>query len=132
MKRTVVFLIATLVLGAGALLATASPSTLKFTSKTTSQTATFTSIDDVLQGAKKIGTDKVVCNTTGANTASCKVTLTLAKGTIDGTFTSTQNSTSGPIKVVGGSGSYKGATGTGTYKNLNKDGTKTAVTLNLK
>ena len=77
MKRTVVFLIATLVLGAGALLATASPSTLKFTSKTTSQTATFTSIDDVLQGAKKIGTDKVVCNTTGANTASCKVTLTL-------------------------------------------------------
>lgn len=132
MKRMLVLLSAAAALGGGVLLATASPSTLTFTSQTKSQTATFTSTDDVLQGAKKIGTDKVVCTSNGSNTASCKLTVTLAKGTINGTFTSTENASSGPIKVVGGTGAYEGATGTGTYKNLNKDGTKTAVTLKLK
>lgn len=132
MKRALALVTATAVLGTGVALAIAAPSTLSFTSKTTSQKATFTSTDDVFQGAKKIGTDVLVCTSPGTNTASCKVTVTLAKGTINATFTSAQNASSGPLKVVGGSGSYKGATGTGTYKNLNKAGTKTAVTLNLK
>jgi hypothetical protein len=132
MRRTLALISATAVLGGGALLAAAKPSTLAFTSKTTSQTATFSSHDDVFQGTKKIGTDLIVCTSPGTNSAKCKVTLTVAKGTINGTFTTSQKAKSGPIKVVGGSGAYKGATGTGTYKQLNKNGTKTAVTLNLK
>jgi hypothetical protein len=62
---------------------------------------------------------------------SCKVIVTLAKGTIRATFTGTERSTTGPIKVVGGTGAYKGATGTGTYRNVNKDGTRTSVTFRL-
>jgi hypothetical protein len=132
MRRTLALLAATAAVGGGAaVLAVAAPTTLNLTTQATSQKVTFTSIEDVFQGGKKVGTDRVVCTSVSETKASCKVTVTLAKGTILATFTSAQNETSGPIKVVGGAGAYKGATGSGTYKNLNKDGTKTSVTLKL-
>ena len=132
MRRTLAVVAATAALGGGAALALAASSgTLSFTSQTTSQKFTSVSTDDVIQGGKKIGTDRVVCRQVSETKAACSVTVTLAKGTILATFTGgPQNS--GPIKVTGGTGAYEGATGTGTYKNLNKDGTKTAVVLKLR
>jgi hypothetical protein len=132
MRRTLTLLAATAAVGGGAaVLAVAAPTTLNLTSQTTSQKAVFTSTEDIFQGGKKVGTDRVVCTQVSETKANCKVAVTLPKGTILATFTGTENSNSGPIKVVGGTRGYKDATGTGTYKNLNKDGTKTAITLKL-
>ena len=124
-------LIAAAVLGAGAGLALSAPTTLDLVTTTRSSTTTFTVTDDVAQNGKKVGTDHIVCRTVSQTAATCRVTLTLAKGTLLGTFMESQDANSGPVKVVGGTGAYKGATGTGTYKSLNKAGTKTAVTLRL-
>jgi hypothetical protein len=125
MRRTLALVAATAVLGgATAGLAVAAPSTLKFTTRTTSPQNAAVTREDVLQGGKKIGTDTVACKQTG-----CKVRLVLAKGTIRLTFNPTGNS--GPLHVVGGTGAYKGATGTGAYRSLNQDGSRTAVTLRL-
>jgi hypothetical protein len=132
MRRTLAVLTSAALLGGGAALATAAPSTLSFTSKTTSQKAIFTSFDNVFQGSKKIGTDRVVCTGGSGNTANCTVFLKLPKGTIHAAFVSKNNSGGGPLRVLGGTGSYRGASGTGTFKQLNKAGTSTAVTLTLK
>ena len=131
MRRTLALVAATAAVGGAAALAVAAPSTLNLTTQTTSQKAVFTLTEDVFQGGKKVGTDRVVCSAASEAKANCKVTVTLPKGTILATFTSTENSSSGPLKVVGGTRGYKDATGTGTYKNLNKDGTKTSVTIKL-
>ena len=132
MRRTLALLSAAALLGGGAAAAVAAASTLSFTSKTVRQSAVFTSTDDVFQGGKKVGSDRIVCTSASETTANCRVLVTLPKGTIRATFVSKDNASSGTLTVVGGTRGYKGATGTGTYKNLNKAGTQTAVTLNLK
>ena len=76
-----------------------------------------------------MGTDKITCVFAGGR---CKVAITLSTGVINVAFVTQADATGGPLKVVGGTGSYKGATGAGTYTQLNKDGSRTAVTLNLK
>jgi hypothetical protein len=132
MRRTLALLTATAALGGGAaVLAVAAPSTLNLTTRATGERATFVSTEDVFQGGKKVGTDRVSCTSVSETKASCQVTVTLAKGTIVATFTSTQRSSGGALKVVGGTGAYDGATGSGTYRNLNQKGTKTSVTLKL-
>jgi hypothetical protein len=131
MRSTLALLTAMAAVSGGTGLALAAPSTLNLTTQTTREKAVFTSTEDIFQGGKKVGTDRVSCTSVSETKADCKVTVTLAKGTILATFTG-GSASSGPIKVVGGTGAYKGATGTGSYRNLNKDGTRTAVTLRLK
>jgi hypothetical protein len=126
---------ATAALTVGAALAAAAPQTMSFTSVTVSQKQTksgFSSDSNDLAGGKKVGTDHLKCTFTSKNKASCMVTVIRPKGTIAVAFTTSGNATGGPLKITGGTGTWKGAGGTGTYKNLNKDGSKTAVTLMLK
>jgi len=121
------------VLAAGAALATGA-TTVAFTSVTKSQGETksgFVSREDVLQGGRKVGTDVLRCTFAGRK-ARCRVTVTLPKGTVVATFTTTEESNGGALKVVDGTGAYADATGTGTYRNLNAQGTRTTVTLRLR
>jgi hypothetical protein len=124
--------VAVVALTAGAAVA-AGATTINFTSVTRSQGDTktgFISREDVLQGGKKVGTDVLRCTFAKGN-ARCRVTVTLPKGTVVGTFTIAESSSSGAIKVVDGTGAYADATGTGTFRNLNEQGTRTAVMLRL-
>jgi hypothetical protein len=121
------------VLALGAAAATGA-TTINFTSVTKSQGNTktgFVSREDVLQGGKKVGSDVLRC-TFGKGKARCRVTVTLPKGTVVGTFTIAESSNGGAITVVDGTGAYADAAGTGTFRNLNKQGTRTAVTLRLR
>ena len=134
MKTLLALAAATAALTAGAALATAAPQTMSFTSVTVSQKQTktgFSSVSTDLVAGKKVGTDRLVCTYAGKDKARCKVTVIRPKGTIAIAFTTTQTSTGGPLTITGGTGSWSGATGTGTYKNLDKNGSKTAVTLKL-
>jgi hypothetical protein len=120
------------VLTAGAVVATGA-TTIAFTSVTKSQGDAkngFIAREDVLQSGRKVGTDVVRC-TFARGKARCRVTVTLPKGTVVATFTGSDQSSGGPLKIVDGTGAYADATGTGTYRNLNQQGTRTAVTLRL-
>jgi len=134
MKRALALVTATAVLGSGAALAAAATTTLKLTSvqASTKQTSTtFSSTENVFQNGRKVGTDRLKC-TFGRVRARCTVALTITgKGTVDLRFTTTMDSSGGPLTITGGSGTYEGVTGTGSYKNLNSEGTRTAITLKL-
>ena len=64
--------------------------------------------------------------------ATCRVTITLARGTLHATTRVTPSAAKGTIAVVGGTGAYAGATGTGTLTNLSRAGTRTAIVLTLR
>jgi hypothetical protein len=132
---------AALIGGTGALLLPAAASahsvthTLKFTaiqqksinfSKTTGASAD----QDVNSAGKIIGFDEIYfAFNPKTNTATGGVTLDINGGFLYGTL---NLNTQGPVmhgKVTGGTGTFKGATGTITAKNLNKNGTRTAVTI---
>lgn len=132
MKRLIAVGAAVGVLGAGAVAANAT-TTISFISVTKSEKETrngYMAKDEVRQNGKKIGTDTLTCKF-AKNRAQCRVVVKLAKGSITATFTGSAQGTGGPLKIVAGTGAYAGATGTGSYKNLNKQGTRTRVTLRL-
>src|SRR5262245_9937330 len=81
-RRTLALIAATAAVGGAAALAAAAPSNLSLTTQQTSQKAVFTSTEDVFQGGKKVGTDRVTCTASSETKASCRVTVTLPKGTI--------------------------------------------------
>jgi len=123
-----------LALASAAVVAAAASTTMSFVSvngpmKTTKTGFVQTNGDFV--GKKKIGTDRLACHLTKQGRARCLVTVIRPKGTLRATISLTGTASSGTVKIVGGTGVYKGATGSGTFKNQNKSGTKTAVTLTL-
>jgi hypothetical protein len=124
--------VAATVLAGGVVLAVAAPQTIKLTSvQVTSKQSSkgFTGTDNVLQNGKKVGTDTLSCVFA---TSVCKVTVKLPKGSINARFVTKANATGGTLTITGGTGAYEGAKGTGSFQNLNKQGSRTAVTLNLK
>jgi hypothetical protein len=85
---------------------------------------------DVNAKGKVVGFDVV---SFVANTKTQKVTLyvavSLPGGEMFGSGTGTFSSITDKGAILGGTGKYRGVKGTFVSKNLNKDGTKTAVTI---
>ena len=85
---------------------------------------------DVNVKGKTIGFDMLYFVATSRTTGAVNVTVDTSGGLLYGTLKinfSTGAVTNG--KVTGGTGKFKGASGTITAKNLNKQGTRTAVTV---
>jgi hypothetical protein len=88
----------------------------------------WTSRQDVLRGGVKIGTDVVSC--AFARVERCSVVMSLPGGTLALTFRNPEAG-AGSLKIVGGTGTYAHAGGIGAFRNLDKEGSRTAVTLRL-
>ena len=132
MKRPIA-LGAAAVLAAGAALAAGAPRIIAFTSVPTSQrqTATgFRSVGNDFQHRTKVGQDRLGCVAKQA-VVTCADTVTRSRGTIEFAFSLRGTATSGPLKVVGGTGVYRGATGGGTYDGGEGAGARTSITLRL-
>jgi hypothetical protein len=132
-KRTIVIAGVIAAVASGAVLATAAPKTISFTSVTVSQKQTkagFSSVSNDLVGKNKVGQDRLNC-AFKKNTGHCTVKFIRAAGTINSTFTLKGNQNHGTLKIVGGTGTYQGATGTGSFKNLDPQGNRSAITLKL-
>lgn len=134
MKRALA-LSAALVAAAAALpVAASAAETIRYTSVTTKETESrqgLVIIGKAVKGGEKIGTDRLKC-TFGPGGGTCTYVVKLAEGSIRGTTKVSENSQSGPIKVVGGTGEYAGAKGAGSYRNVNPAGTRTGIVLNLR
>ena len=128
-------------LGAGALVlpvaasASSATHTLKFVS-VTKQALMFTKTTgasqdtDVNAAGKAVGFDMIYFSATSGTAAAVNITVDTTGGFLYGTATA--NIQTGAItngKVTGGTGAFKGVTGTIKAKNLNKQGTRTAVTI---
>jgi hypothetical protein len=122
-------------LAAAAALAMGVPKTIAFVSVTAGEKQgknDFTQYSNDFQGKKQVGKDRLICSVQGGGTVfNCTDTVIRAGGTIKLSFTTRSTTTQGPLKVVGGTGTYKGATGTGTFKQLTRGGSKTLITLKL-
>ena len=89
----------------------------------------FIIVEKVLQGGKKVGTDRLVCTFRG-HKADCKITVKLTgRGQLKLTATLGENSNHGPLKIVGGTDEFAGASGDGSYRNVTN--TKTRVLLHV-
>jgi len=85
---------------------------------------------DVNAAGKTVGFDMIYFSATSATAAAVNITVDTTGGFLYGTATA--NIQTGAItngKVTGGTGAFKGVTGTIKAKNLNKQGTRTAVTI---
>ena len=85
-------------------------------------------VDDFI-GSGQVGHDQLTCKV-----GRCDVVFTfsqgsLAHGTVTGWFAPSGNHGTGT--VTGGTGSYAGMKGSFVWKNLNKQGSRTSVTLQL-
>jgi hypothetical protein len=140
-RTTVATACAAALLGTGAVVlpvaasASSATHTLKFIS-VTKQALTFTKTTgasqdtDVNAAGKTVGFDMIYFSATSATAAAVNITVDTTGGFLYGTATA--NIQTGAItngKVTGGTGAFKGVTGTIKAKNLNKQGTRTAVTI---
>jgi len=107
-------------LAGGPSLALAAADTVRLTAVQTKFSVTRTGFnfeESLLSGRTKVGTDRAVCTTAG-NTARCRVTLALPRGRLVVDAMLTQDASSGPIIVAGGTRAYAGAAGSGTHTSL--------------
>ena len=107
--------------------------TLHFTALTQANKSlsrtTFTQDEKDVRNGKVIGYDVLLITSTSPSTATGRVAFASKGGFLYGRLTFDFNSPTVHGKIIGGTGSYRGATGTVLGKNLNKAGTRTAVTL---
>ena len=127
--------LAVVMLGGSSVLANAAGRTLSLTSVQIREKVTSTGLtiwDNDMRAHKRIGHDRLICRFTPRRTAACTIAFVLADGTLHASTELAEVQTHGTIRVLGGTGAYRGATGNGTFKNLNKAGTRTLVILNLR
>jgi hypothetical protein len=84
---------------------------------------------DVNAAGKTVGFDMIYFKATSRTAGAVNVTVDTNGGFLYGTGTITNNGVFSNGKVTGGTGSFAGATGTIQAKNLNKNGTRTAITI---
>jgi hypothetical protein len=135
MRRALVLAAASAAIGLGvgaAVPAMGATTDLRFFAVTQGEKQTahgFIIVEKILQGGKKVGTDRLVCTFRG-HKADCTIAVMLTgRGQIKLTATFGENSDHGPLKIVGGTGEFAGASGDGNYRNIT--GTKTRVLLHV-
>ena len=87
--------------------------------------------DNDMRGGQRIGHDRLICTFTPRRTAACTISFVLADGLLRASTELAETQEHGTIRVLGGTGAYRGATGAGGFKNLNPAGTRTRVVLHL-
>ena len=140
-RTTVATACAAALLGTGAVVlpvaasASSATHTLKFVA-VTKQAIMFTKATgasqdtDLNAAGKTIGFDMLYFSPATATTGAVNITVDSAGGFLYGTGTVTfKTGALSNGKVTGGTGAFKGVSGTIKAKNLNKQGTRTAVTI---
>jgi hypothetical protein len=133
MRRAMALTAASALIGLGAAAAVpavGATTDLRFFTVTTAEQETqsgFIIVEKVLQGGKKVGTDRLVC-TFSQRKANCKITVKLTgRGQLKMTATFGQATEQGPLKIVGGTGEFAGASGGGTFKNVSENKTRVVL-----